>query len=153
MNSEINQNWIIDDLVTKWEGNKKYTLEVLEAMPESAYEYSPHSDLMSFHKQAVHIEYAFHYHWRATSNPPLPKLDPTSKASMIASFTQIFDDIIASFRQMDPTTLPTTISMWYGPSSLNRVMNLMDNHLAHHRGQMCVYLRMQGIKPPKYIGW
>lgn len=29
----------------------------------------------------------------------------------------------------------------------------MDNHLAHHRGQMIIYLRLQGIKPPAYTGW
>ena len=29
----------------------------------------------------------------------------------------------------------------------------MDNHLAHHRGQLIVYLRLMGLKPPSYVGW
>jgi uncharacterized damage-inducible protein DinB len=43
--------------------------------------------------------------------------------------------------------------MWYGSSTKNRILNLMDNHLAHHRGQMIVYLRLKGIEPPSYVGW
>jgi uncharacterized damage-inducible protein DinB len=30
---------------------------------------------------------------------------------------------------------------------------LMHDHHTHHRGQIIVYLRLNGLKPPKYVGW
>jgi len=30
---------------------------------------------------------------------------------------------------------------------------LLNDHQTHHRGQLVVYLRLNGIKPPAYIGW
>jgi len=100
MMSKNKQSWILEDLLKKWEGNKTYMLGVLEAMPEADYAFTPAPGMMSFQEQAVHIEYAFHYHWRATTLPPLPQLDASDKASILASFNQVFDQIIAAFGQM-----------------------------------------------------
>ena len=44
--------------------------------------------------------------------------------------------------------------IWNG-SKLNKYqfLNLIQDHQAHHVGQLIVYLRINNIEPPKYIGW
>jgi len=72
---------------------------------------------------------------------------------MIASMNLIFEEIIKYLKKLAPQVLQEDIRMWCGNSSKLRLLNLMDNHLAHHRGQLVVYLRLNGIKPPSYAGW
>ncbi|MEM6517680.1 MAG: DinB family protein, partial [Bacteroidota bacterium] len=40
-----------------------------------------------------------------------------------------------------------------GQASVFKIMNFTIDHVTHHRGQATIYLRMNGIKPPDYIGW
>ncbi len=34
-----------------------------------------------------------------------------------------------------------------------QINNPMQDHQTHHRAQLLNYLRLNGIKPPAYIGW
>ncbi len=146
-------NWLIQDLTKKWEANKAYSIAVLEAMPEEHYDFIPAEGMKSFKEQAAHITNGFSYQMGPIGNKSIPSTDETDKAAIIASYELIFDNVIEYIKKIDPKDLPKECDMWYGKSSTTRNINLMDNHLAHHRGQMIVYLRLKGITPPKYIGW
>jgi uncharacterized damage-inducible protein DinB len=147
------QSFEINDFITKWENNKTYTLAVLEAMPEEHYDFQPTEEIKSFKAQAAHIVSSFNFQMEFIGYPNLAKVDETSKASVIESYTEIFDVIIAHLKTLDTKNLGEEITPFYGRSTKSRMLNLMDNHLAHHRGQLTVYLRLKGIKPPKYVGW
>jgi len=149
----VANDWIVQDLIEKWKGNKKYMLAVLEAMPAEHYDFKVTEDVRSFGEQAEHIINGFSYQWGPTELAELPKVDAADKASLIASYERTFNAILAQFETIDGSSLNAEAEMWYGPSTKLRNLNLMDNHMAHHRGQMVVYLRMKGIKPPRYIGW
>ncbi len=43
---------------------------------------------------------------------------------------------------------------WSG-TQLNKIqfLNLIEDHQTHHRAELLVYLRLNNIKPPEYIGW
>jgi uncharacterized damage-inducible protein DinB len=32
-------------------------------------------------------------------------------------------------------------------------MNLLQDHITHHRDQLLVYLNFKGITPPEFSGW
>lgn len=145
--------YLIDDYITKWENNKAYTLAVLEAMPEKYYDFQPTDKVKSFKEQAAHIVEAFNFQMEFLGYPNLAKVDKTSKATVIQSYTDIFEVIIAHIKTLNPRDLQEEIEPFYGISTKSRMLNLMDNHLAHHRGQLTVYLRLKGVKPPKYVGW
>lgn len=147
------RNFLINDLITKWENNKTYTLAVLEAMPEEHYDFQPTEDVKSFKEQAAHIVNSFNFQMDFIGYPNLAKVDKTSKATVIESYTKVFDVIIAHIKTLDAKTLQEEIKPFYGTSTKSRMLNLMDNHLAHHRGQLTIYLRLKGVKPPKYMGW
>jgi len=154
MENTISNEWIVADLIKKWEGNKTYTLGVLEAMPEEHYDFKPMEEMMSFQEQALHIANGFHYQIKlGEEKSPFSNIDETSKETIIASYEKVFDSILDYLKQVDPTSLSNEGKAWFGQATKLRAINLMDNHLAHHRGQLIVYLRLKGIKPPKYIGW
>ena len=146
-------NWIKDDLITKWEGNKKYTLNLLNAMPEEHYDFRPIAEMKTFKEQVHHISTWLNNHINKVNTLDIPKLKESSKVTIIQSYTEIFDAILGNLEQLNPSILENQTTMWYGQSSKLRILNLMDNHLAHHRGQIIVYLRLKGIKPPTYLGW
>ena len=52
-----------------------------------------------------------------------------------------------------PDSLSVTKSFFAGPMSRRQIIALMHDHHTHHRGQLLVYLRLNGIKAPKYRGW
>jgi uncharacterized damage-inducible protein DinB len=146
-------NWLAADLVVKWENNKSYILKMLEVMPEEHYEFVPAEGMRTYKEQAEHIVSSFNYQMAKTGFFDLPEVDNTDKKSLIQSYTKIFDEIISKLKNIKNSALKTETSMWYGQSTYLRILNLADNHLAHHRGQMIVYLRLKGIEPPSYIGW
>ncbi|MEM7371728.1 MAG: DinB family protein [Bacteroidota bacterium] len=150
--SATNQ-WIIADLVQKWQGNKQYMLNVLEAMPEEHYGFIPATGMMSFQEQASHVANGFNFHLQKLNYTALPGIRADNKASILASYEQIFDDIIAFIQQYDSGQLSDEQNTWFGTTTNNRLLYLLDNHLAHHRGQLIIYLRLKGIKAPAYIGW
>ncbi|MDW3646357.1 MAG: DinB family protein [Bacteroidia bacterium] len=153
MTHPAENQWLIEDLIKKWENNKQYSIEVLTAMPEEFYDFSPAKGMKSFREQASHIATGFNFQLKKSGLPSLPAVKNKSKASMIASYTEIFDALIQNLKNYPAAELGEEASMWYGSSTKLRMLNLMDNHLAHHRGQMIVYLRLKGIKAPSYIGW
>lgn len=149
----IDGDYIIQDYIKRWNANKRYLLRILSAMPEDAYDFKPTVDMKSFKSQATHIASWLTNHFKKMGHSGLTPFDKSNKRKIIASYEVFFDEIIAYVSQLNPNELKNTIKMWYGQSTKSRLMNLMDNHLAHHRGQMVVYLRLKGIKPPSYVGW
>ena len=140
-------------LATKWENSKEYTLALLEAMPADQYDFVPATDMRSFGEQAKHITKTLSWQTRKLGLQDLPEVEGEDKAAIITAYRQIFDVIVGYFKEMEDTNLKEKIEIWYGDSTKNRLVYLMDNHVAHHRGQMIVYLRLKGITPPKYVGW
>lgn len=149
----MSQNYIVQDYTKKWNGNKRYLLKILQAMPEENYDFKPIEGMKTFKSQTIHIYSWLNNHMKKIGLSGLTKVDTKSKESLLESITKIFDEIIEYITHIDSESLSTSMKMWYGESTHLRLLNLMDNHLSHHRGQMVVYLRLQGVKPPSYIGW
>lgn len=66
---------------------------------------------------------------------------------------QSFDFVIDSIPKMSPEQLDRVLNVdWrWRPEARGRVMMLnMFTHVAHHRAQAEVYLRLKGITPPVY---
>lgn len=151
--TDSTNQWIIEDLEKKWIGNKSYTIAVLNAMPEEHYDYTPSEGMMSFREQAVHIVNAFGFHLKKAGKNDLSKINANTKETTLASFNTVFNEIISYLKNLNAEELNKEQELWYGTSTLLRILNLMDNHLSHHRGQMIVYLRIKQITPPAYLGW
>lgn len=141
----------------KWANTKAYTLELAESMPESAYDYSPTEEQMSFKKQLLHI--TSNMVWLTSSYLGGEKLaadlkkEDYSKAEVIQILTDAFDNGAAAVKNFPAEDLETKVKFFAGPMSKRQIMVLMNDHVVHHRGQIIVYARLKGVKPPKFRGW
>ena len=144
--------------ITKLKNAKAYTLQVANLMPAEKYDYKPSNEEMAFGKQLLHI--SENLCWLSssylTSNKnPITEADAklTSKQDIITATTKAYDFAITTLQNFDTKTLADTVKFFAGPMNKLQIINLIQDHQTHHRAQLLVYLRLNGIKPPSYVGW
>jgi len=151
-------------------GVKAYTLEIAEAMPEDKYTFKPSDSVRSFGEQMAHLGMSSKFLLGMfIKGEPMPT-DPevfanigkiekeigTSKEACIKAVTEAFDDIITTYESMNAESLSETFVVPFDRSAekpkftKEKGFQFISEHIAHHRGQALVSLRMQGIKSPAY---
>ena len=148
----------MDEFVRDWQISKQFTLDVADKMPADQYEFKASPAEMSFGGLMTHIAFSSVYRfWQMSgAKPPFdltkyPK-EP-SKAEVQKLLADSFDYVIAVLPKLTPEQLEKTFKVdWKGrPEATGRAMALnMFVHVAHHRAQAEVYLRLKGIQPPTY---
>ena len=141
------------ELINKWKGNHRYTLRLLDVMPEGSFDFKPCAGMKSFKSQASHITTWLRTNFRHLGPEPLEKATTKTREDIREALNEFFLAVLTYLENNDPEDLTESVKMWYGKVSKESLLSTMDNHLSHHRGQMVVYLRLQGIQPPSYIGW
>jgi uncharacterized damage-inducible protein DinB len=149
---------LLAESVRKWERAAAYTLEVARALPAAQFGFRPVPEEMTFGQQLDHL--AQNMTWLAGghltgtkfSHPLATKKDRSAAETLevLAAALAYARDAIAATA---PETLGETKPFFAGPMSKRQIIALMHDHHTHHRGQLVVYLRLQGIKPPTYRGW
>ncbi|MBT8276833.1 MAG: DinB family protein [Bacteroidia bacterium] len=141
----------------KWDNSKNYLLAIAEAMPEDYYDFMPTERQMSFEEQLIHIKGNMDWLSNQYFNAGMATREniqiPDTKAEILKLIGAAFDstrDIIASASE---ESLEETVEFFSGPKSRLQILNLLQDHVTHHRGQLVVYLNLKEIKPPRYIGW
>lgn len=151
---------LLTELQTRLTNAKRYTLTTADRMPEANYGYQPTPEEMTFRAQTVHI--AQNLTWLTSSyltQTPSPlsavslKATNQTKADALQLVTQAYDYAIEAIRLFDPAHLDDTVQFFAGPLTKRQIMLLIADHQTHHRAQLLVYLRLNGIKPPDYVGW
>lgn len=143
----------------KLESAAAYTLGVAKAMPAENYAYKPSPGEMSFGQQLIHISrnlgWLSSYYLADKEKNPVSEADLKlhQKDSIIAVVNRTYNYALARLKQFPADHLPDTVSFFAGPMSKLQIINLLNDHQTHHRGQLVVYLRLNGIKPPAYVGW
>lgn len=141
----------------KWEGSKNYLLAIAEAMPEDDYNFKPTERQMSFKEQLIHIKENMTWLSRSYFTETEFKREKTetsiSKTETIDLLEKAFDSVIEIVENTNDEDLKTTVDFFAGPKNKLQILNLLQDHVTHHRGQLIVYLNLNNIKPPSYIGW
>mgnify|MGYP001810476157 CR=1 FL=1 len=153
----------VSDALSKWKGMKSYTLAVAQAMPEEKYAYKPTADEMTFVHQLVHMAGNMYFLSAKLIRGIEPPVDINallekanqniSKKEAMDIISKAFDYTEETIAQMTDKTLEEELDYWGGHSTKRKIVFLLNDHQTHHRGQLIVYLRLNGIKPPAYIGW
>lgn len=148
------------ELLSRLKNARQYTLQVAEAMPEATYGYRPSPDEMTYRAQLVHI--AQNLSW-LTESYLTTKPSPVSKASLqgtdqtkaetLLLVNQSYTYAIDAIEAFDLAQLDEVVPFFAGPMTKRQILLLLFDHQTHHRGQLIVYLRLNGIKPPGYVGW
>ncbi len=143
----------------KWTNSKEYLLGIATAMPDSLYAYKPTEREMDFRNQLIHI--CGNMQWLSTTYFTEQTFDrdaftasaPTTKETTLAFIANAFDAAYQRIEQVDETTFTEEVDFFAGKKSKLQILNLLQDHVTHHRGQLIVYLNLQKIKPPGYTGW
>jgi uncharacterized damage-inducible protein DinB len=144
--------------IIKLEHAKKYTSKVAELMPGEKYNFKPTPDEMTFGEQLLHL--SANMKWLCTSylsSSEIPILKTSkqcqNKECIITELNETYDYAIYVLRHFNPLQLSDTVTFFAGPMNKIQIINLLNDHQTHHRAQLLVYLRLNGIKPPEYVGW
>ncbi len=141
------------ELIKHWQTAKHFTLAVAEAMPADQYGYKPADPEMTFGQLMNHIAQAdANYCARASGaqNPLTPLTGDVAKDAATARLTQALDFCIAQLTAASAADLAKMIGPDGKQMSGAELFLGGFTHMAHHRGQAEVYLRVKGIKPPDY---
>jgi len=139
----------------KWGNSKTYLLEIAEVMPESLYNYKPTQRQMSFKEQLLHIE--GNMDWLGTTYFSKDKRNdggiPNTKEEVMTLISNSFDRVSEQIKNTSEESLTDTVAFFAGAKSKLQILNLLQDHVTHHRGQLIVYLSLNGIEVPTYLGW
>ncbi len=148
---------LLTQLSRKWENAKVYALKMAELMPEEYYDFKPVPEEMSFREQLLHI--AQNMQWLSTSylfqdkNKIEKGESAKDKALVIKVLSDAYDMGLAAHKSISTNQLDEMVDFFAGPMTRRQMLILMHDHQSHHLGQIIVYLRLKGIKPPDYVGW
>ncbi|EDP97057.1 DinB family protein [Kordia algicida OT-1] len=151
------QDTPISAFLEKWENSKNYLVEIAEAMPEDKYNYKPTERQKTFRDQLLHIK--GNMDWLSTTyfskekKKDAEKPSYTTKAEVIAAIKEAFDNTSTIIKKASPEELKEIVEFFAGPKTKLQILNLLQDHVTHHRGQLIVYLNLNDVKPPKYRGW
>jgi uncharacterized damage-inducible protein DinB len=137
------------------------TRKVLSAVPADKFDWKPHVKSMSLGKLAIHIatlpEWMTHTLAQDVldfATAPRPPQSVADTAALLA----LFDDRASALRQavatFDPAAWDAIWTMKNGAQIFtaqprSKVFRVYDlNHMIHHRGQLCLYLRLLNVKVP-----
>ena len=148
------QEYIKAAFLEKWENSKKYLLEVVENMPEEHLNFKPTEKQDTFFEQLVHIKE--NMDWLSNSYFNGPKIDASkaqNKAEIIAELTKSFHNVYEVVAIYDSKQFNENVDFFAGKKTKLQILNLLQDHVTHHRGQVIVYLGLNGVKPPRFVGW
>ena len=154
------ENDFIKEYLERLEKSKEYLILVAETMPEDKYEFKATPESMSFAENLMHIGWAMDWHsqslmggrearhWNTDTEL---KVDNKSKKEMIGKINETFDKTIEFISDFDPNRLEERLDYFGADRTKRQILLLLADHITHHRGQMLVYMRLNGLKPPRYV--
>jgi len=150
----------IEDYLERLENSQKYVLLVAEMMPEDQYNFRAAPESMTFAENLLHIGYAMDWHSqsllggresREWKTDTIFKVAHKSKEEMIATVNKTFNETISLIKEFDTGQLNDELDYFGLKRSKRQIFLLLTDHITHHRAQMLVYLRLNGLVPPRYV--
>ncbi len=154
------ENDLIKEYLERLENSKKYLILVAETMPEDKYDYKATEESMSFAENLMHIGWAMDWHsqsliggreardWNTDTEL---KVDNKSKQEIIDKIDETFNKTIEFISNFDINRLDEGLDYFGADRTKRQILLLLADHITHHRGQMLVYMRLNGLKPPRYV--
>ncbi|MDF4203797.1 DinB family protein [Maribacter sp. SA7] len=150
----------LSDFIERLENSNKYLQLVAEMMPEEHYDYKVTPESLSFSENLMHIGFALDWHSQSLIGGREARVYQTdtvfkpankTKAEMMAQIDQTFTEAIKLLQEFDPKELDNHLDYFGLERSKRQICMLLADHITHHRGQMLVALRLNGLTPPRYV--
>lgn len=151
--------------VAEFDHEMALTRAVLERVPEAAFAWKPHEKSFSLGGLATHLAEIPHWGRRIldsdaydVAGPHRPRPEALTRASVLAAFDGHVDEVRRALTTSLDATLAAPWSLRRGDRTilsmprLEALRRFLLHHVIHHRGQMTVYLRLQGVSIPPLYG-
>ena len=154
------QDKFIEDSIERLENSRKYLLLVADMMPEEKYGFKATDESLSFSENLMHIGYALDWHSQSLIGDREARVYQTdtifkpankTKAEMMARIDQTFTEAIALLQDVEPAQLDIELDYFGSTRSKRQIYMLLADHITHHRAQMLVSMRLNGLVPPRYV--
>jgi len=142
--------------VVRWENSQRYLVKVADAMPEDKYGFKPAPEERTFAEQLMHVAVAVDWHAQTLIGGKGQKsrdyflTKSKTKKEMIDIVNETFDEAWNVIKNFDPTHFGDTLNSIGLIRTKRQIFLLLSDHVTHHRAQMLVYMRLNGIVPPEY---
>jgi uncharacterized damage-inducible protein DinB len=140
------------DFTKHWLVAKDLAIAVAQAMPAESYGFKPVPEEMSFGEQMFHIAQANYSYCAGAvkAKSPFAKPEKFDKDGAIKALGESFDYCAKAVSNLSDDQLNERLTRGKSTVSVRELFLGVEMHMAHHRGQSEVYLRVKGIKPPDY---
>ncbi len=156
----------VEWLLPEFDREMGLTRRVLERVPDGQFGWKPHEQSMTLGRLAEHLAELPQWLTRTmtdagidyTAERPAGYRSPDTRGAVLA----LFDKHAAEARSalagrtdaelLAPWTLRHQGKEVFTMPKVSVVRGFVINHIVHHRGQLTVYLRMQGVALPSIYG-
>ena len=142
------------ELLKDWTELKPVMVAIAAAMPEDKFTYKSTPAQRDYGQQIMHVAQGNMMYLRflgGATVPPAFNRTATSKADILQALATSFDFGEALLREQSDQSMLEIVqtNAFLGPSSKARVIYFLLGHTWDIYGQMAVYLRLNGIVPPR----
>jgi uncharacterized damage-inducible protein DinB len=157
-NSLKAQTYFLDQFPDVWQRNMDYSRALAEAMPANLYNYRPTPEAMSFGDQLLHIASNISYLTAIVNGEKRSFYEKEDRSSLDKdSIIEILDAankyVLELIKKTEQSQLDEEIVFANENMTKENIFYLLRGHQTHHRGQALIYLRLNGIATPAYVGW
>jgi uncharacterized damage-inducible protein DinB len=153
-----------DSLLPEFDHEMAVTRRVLERVPEEAFGWRPHEKSFSLGGLATHLAQLPHWGTQildhefydvATSTRATEK---QTRAEVLETFDRHVAEVRRTLAERSEAELAAPWMLRRGSQTIlsmpriGALRSFMLHHVIHHRGQMTVYLRLQGVPIPPIYG-
>lgn len=154
----------VQELLQELEQEAPATRRVLARVPGALFDWRPHERSMSMGQLAHHVAQLPHGIVASTLLPSFdpgelpPPVPPASTDELLATFDDGLEYARATMSGMSNADLDIPWKVMRGDKLLMEMprravfRTILLNHSYHHRGQLTVYLRLNGIPLPSVYG-
>jgi len=159
---------LVEQLVLEFKQEAGHTRKVLERISEDKWNWRPHSKSWTMGELATHIANVPSWAPMTIANDSM-NIDPSNVSAQKTVAAQTLQEILDRFDKncmeaesalaqsseehlFTPWTMQSGEKVLFKMPRLSVLRNFILNHLIHHRAQMCVYLRLNGLPVPAIYG-
>jgi uncharacterized damage-inducible protein DinB len=154
---------LVDSLLMEIDQEAKTTKRVLDRIPEDKLSWKPHPKSYSLGQLALHIA-SVPGNVAALAVPDTKEASnfsqpqPRSRQEVLDTFSKSLESAKETLKKMDDARLMSTWTLTKNGKvvmsvpRIGFIRSILMNHNYHHRGQLCVYLRMLDVQVPSIYG-
>ena len=155
---------MVDALLPEFDHEMTTTRKVLERVPEDKFAWKPHAKSFSLGALAAHVATLPTWGEETLTRSEIdiaggqPPVAPPSKTELMATFDK---NVAATRSALAGKTDAELLATWtlkrhskaiFSMPKTAVLRSFVLSHLIHHRGQLCVYLRLLDVSVPSIYG-